>query len=58
MKFNKYIAATALCNISVVKAADFFAGVERAEIFNKIELNMPTFRINLSDEAYNRFKLI
>jgi len=57
MKFNKYIAATALCNISVVKAADFFAGVERAEIFNKIELNMPTFRINLSDEAYNRFKL-
>ncbi|ORX42385.1 hypothetical protein BCR36DRAFT_416132 [Piromyces finnis] len=56
MKFNKYIVATVLSSLGFVKA-NYFEGIQRDEFFEKIELNMPTIRINLSDEAYNNFKL-
>ncbi|KAG4107506.1 hypothetical protein H8356DRAFT_1416903 [Neocallimastix lanati (nom. inval.)] len=56
MKFQTYLFASVF-SIGFAKAADFFKGVKRAEIFRLTEFNMPTIRINLSKESYDRFQL-
>jgi len=55
MKLN-YLLTTLAVGFGVAKA-DYFKGIERAEIFEKTELNMPSFHIKFSDESYNRFQL-
>jgi len=55
MKLNKLFLASAFSFI--LAKADFFEGIKRAEIFQLTELNMPTIRIKLSKESYNRFQL-
>ncbi|KAG4107915.1 hypothetical protein H8356DRAFT_973503 [Neocallimastix lanati (nom. inval.)] len=55
MRFNSYIFVSALC-IGLAKA-NFFEGFQRPELFEITELNMPTIRLNIDDEAYNRFQL-
>lgn len=59
MKFNKFILISAL-SLSLASAKNsttYFEGVKRKELFEKIELNMPTIRIKFSNEAYDRFQL-
>jgi len=59
MKFNKFILISALSLVlaSAKNSTTYFDGVKRAELFQKIELNMPTIRVKFSKEAYDRFKL-
>lgn len=59
MKFSKIIIVAALSSLSSALSSSFFDGIEktRAELFDITDLNMPIIRINLSDEAYNRFQL-
>lgn len=54
MKFSIVLASA--ISLGLAKA-DFFEGIKRPELFEITELNMPTIRINFSDEAYSRFKL-
>jgi len=57
MKLN-YLLSTLALSVGLSNAAtNFFKGFERAEIFEKTEFNMPTFRIKLSDESYDRLQL-
>ncbi len=55
MKLNKLFFTSAFSY--VLAKADFFGDIKRAEIFEMTELKMPTFRIKLSEESYNRFQL-
>jgi len=59
MKFNKFILISALSLglASAKNSTTYFEGVKRSELFQKIELNMPTIRVKFSPEAYARFKL-
>jgi len=57
MKYQSIALASALCLGLARAGTNFFEDTERAEIFELTELNMPTLRINFSDDSYNRFKL-
>jgi len=59
MNFSKIFIVAALSGLSSALSSSFFDGIEktRAELFEMTDLNMPIIRINLSDEAYNRFQL-